>query len=177
MPAGYSTRCKVCNSAHRVEAEKWVKEEGISVREVARRLSEFGEKISHEAVRRHMQEHFDVQAEAREQYQKSQAVMEKAVEKHLSDIEMLDNIAQRNYELNEAVATWVSELVAQRGKIPRTLVDLLGVTGQETRQQIKQRQELIGDDPSSKLADAMIATIDDLQERYLNAYGGKESSD
>lgn len=72
MPVGYSARCKVCNSPHRAEIEKWVKEEGISAREAARQLAEMGEKISHEAIRRHMLEHFDVTAEVRKQYHKSQ---------------------------------------------------------------------------------------------------------
>jgi len=148
MPAGYSARCKVCNSGHRTEVEKWVKEEGVSYREAERRLKELGVKVSHVAIRRHCEEHFDVKAEAREQYQKSQQQMQQVVKKRLSDIEMLDAIARGNYELHQAAQAWLDELVKTRKKIPKALVDLLASTASEVRQQLKQKQALLGEDPA-----------------------------
>lgn len=156
MPVGYSARCKVCNSPRRAEVEKWVKEEGISVREAARRLAEHGEKISHEAIRKHMIEHFDIKAEAREQYQRSKEQMQQLVEKRVSDIEMLDEIARGSFELNKAARAWLQELVQERNKkIPKALVDLISTTAAEVRQHLKAKQELLGGDPANDIADAL----------------------
>lgn len=150
MPAGYSSRCRVCNSPHRVDIEKWCKEEGLSPRAASTRLlQEFGEKISHQSIWKHMNEHFDVKAEAREQYQRSQAQMQQAVQKRLSDIEMLDALVQGNYELHQAAQAWVKDLIAQRGKIPKALVDLLAATAGEVRQQLKQKLAMLGEDPTA----------------------------
>lgn len=160
MPAGYSTRCKVCNSPHRAEIEKWCKDEGVSTREASRRLAEAGEKISHEAIRRHMLEHFDVQAEARAQYQKSQQHFQEAVKKRLTDIEMLDATIADNFELSQATTAWLKDLVEKRKKLPLALVQLREKLQSEMRQAIKQKQELLGDDPESKKADAMQSWVD-----------------
>ncbi|ADD02654.1 hypothetical protein TthWC1_2577 [Thermoanaerobacter thermohydrosulfuricus WC1] len=167
MPAGYSTRCKVCNSLHRVEIEKWAKEDGLSPRAISAKLKEeFGEQISHKSIWQHLCEHFDVKAEARKQYKKSQQQMETSVKKALSDLQMLDFIAQDSYELHQAVRAWLDELIRQKGKIPKTLVDLYGVTASEVRQQLKQKSELLGDDPMSRLADG-VATWAELVQAVM----------
>lgn len=179
MPAGYSARCKVCNSGHRTEIEKWIKEEGLSPRQASAKLEElYGESISHKSIWRHMNEHFDVKAEAREQYQKSQQQFKQAVEKRLSDIEMLDNIAKENYQLYIGAKRWLDEILKEKKKPPpKALVDLVSVVASETRQQIKQKQELLGDDPESRKADAMVATLEELQELYLNAHSSQEEAE
>ncbi len=178
MPVGYSSRCRVCNSPHRVEVEQWCKDEGLSPRTVALRLREaYGEKISHQSIWLHMKEHFDVQAEAREQYQKSQANMQKAAEKQLSDIEMLDSIAQESYDLHKSVKEWLRQLVENKDRVPKSLVDLLSVTAGEVRQHLKAKAELLGDDPGSKVADAMVATLEELQELYQDANSRQEGTD
>jgi len=162
MLAGYSARCKVCNSPHRAEIEKWCKEEGVSTREAARRLAELGEKVSHEAIRRHMIEHFDVKAEAREQYQKSKQQMQQLVQKQLSDIEMLERVSAENYELSRQTLAWLTRFCAEQGKAPPSaLVNLHEKLTAEMRQAIKQKMELLGDDPLSRVADG-IATWTDI---------------
>jgi len=156
MPAGYSTRCKVCNSPHRAEIEKWCKDEGLSPRAVAAKLLEIhGEKISHQSIWKHMNEHFDVKAEAREQYQRSKEQFKEAVKKRLSDIEMLDAVAQGDYELHQAARSWLDKLVKDKAKIPKSLVDLLATTAGEVRQQLKQKQAMLGEDPASKIAEVL----------------------
>jgi hypothetical protein len=97
-----------------------------------------------------MIEHFDVRAEAREQYQKSQAQLQELAQRRLSDLEMLDAIIQGDFELHQAARAWLDELVANRGKIPKTLVDLLAVTAGEVRQQLKQKQAMLGEDPAER---------------------------
>ncbi|MEK4798051.1 hypothetical protein NYE37_03855 [Thermoactinomyces sp. FSL K6-2592] len=147
MPVGYSAKCKLCNSMHRAEVERWIKEEGLSLRAASERLKEeHGEKIGHVAISRHMNEHFDVKAEARRQYAKSQAEMSRQVNKKLSEVEMLDNIARENYDLFLAVRAWIGELVEKKGKLPKSAVDLLATTAAEVRQQLKQKAELLGED-------------------------------
>lgn len=156
MPAGYSSRCKVCNSQHRVEIEKWAKEDGLSVRAISAKLKEeFGEEISYKSIWQHLNEHFDVKAEVREQYRKSQEQYQKVVEKRLSDLEMLDATIADNYDLSQATTAWLRDLIEKRQKIPLSLVQLRGKLQSEMRQAIKQKAELLGDDPMSRLADGV----------------------
>lgn len=178
MPAGYSSRCKVCNSQHRVQIEKWEKEDGLSARAISAKLKEeFDEEISHKSIWQHLNEHFDVKAEVREQYQKSQEQYQKAVEKRLSDIEMLDMTIADNYKLSQATTTWLKDLIEQRKTPPLALVQLREKLQSEMRQAIKQKQELLGDDPESKKADALVATLEELQELYINAHGSQERTE
>jgi len=161
MPAGYSSRCKVCNSQHRVQIEKWAKEDGLSPRMISARLKdEFGEQISHKSIWQHLNEHFDVKAEVREQYQKSQEQYQKTVENHLSDLEMLDASIISNFNLSQATTAWLSDLINNRKRIPLSLVQLREKLQSEMRQAIKQKQELLGDDPESKKADAVQSLVD-----------------
>lgn len=166
MPAGYSSRCRVCNSPHRVEIEKWCEDEGLSSRAAANRAhKEFNEKINYQSVWNHMSEHFDVKTEAREQYQKSQQRLQQNVQKRLSDIEMLDSIAQGEYDLHQAAKAWLNDLVVEQKKQPpRSLVALLAVTAGEVRQQLKQKAALLGDDPASDIADALCLLWDDKRD-------------
>ncbi len=151
MPAGYSARCKVCNSPHRALVEKWTKEDGLSPRVIAERAKrELGWEVSHKSIWQHLREHFDVRAEAREQYQKSQAQLQELAQKRLSDLEMLDAIIQGDFELHQAAKAWLDDLVAERKRIPKTLVDLLAATAAEVRQQLKQKQAMLGEDPTER---------------------------
>ena len=176
MPAGYSSRCRVCNSPHRTEVEKWCKEEGLSPRgATARLLREYGEKISHQSVWKHMDEHFDIRAEVkekkerhlkivREQLQKSEEQLQQAVIKCLSDIEMLESTAIENFNLSQATTAWLMELVEQKTKIPLTLVQLREKLQAEMRQAMRTKAEFLGDDPQSRLVDVfrdMWGDVDD----------------
>lgn len=165
MPVGYSARCRVCNSAYRVEIETWCKEEGLSPRSASARLLEkHGEKISHKSIWNHMQEHFDIKAEAREQYQKSQQQMDRFVKKRLSDLEMLDSLMQSNYELHMAGRSWADEVVQQRGKLPQALVQLVTGTASEIRAAMKTKQEMLGEDTASQMAETWSELIAGLKE-------------
>jgi len=178
MPAGYSSRCKVCNSQHRVQIEKWAKEDGLSARAISAKLKEeFDEEISHKSIWQHLNEHFDVKAEVRKQYQKSQEQYQKVVEKQLSDLEMLDATIADNYDLSQATTAWLKDLIDKREKPPLALVQLREKLQSEMRQAIKQKLELTGDDPESKKADALVATLEELQELYINAHGSQERTE
>jgi hypothetical protein len=165
MPVGYRARCRVCNSPHRAKIEKWVKEDGLSPRAAAGRLiEEHGEKISHQSIWKHMQEHFDIKAETWEQYQKSQELMNRFVKKRLSDLEMLDNLMQSNYELHMAGRSWADEVVRQRGKLPQALVQLVTNTASEIRAAMKTKQEMLGEDTGSQMAETWSELIAGLKE-------------
>ncbi|AEE95301.1 hypothetical protein [Mahella australiensis] len=161
MSAGYSSRCKVCNSQHRVEIEKWAKEKGLSPRAISSRLKEeCDEDISYKSIWQHLNEHFDIKTEAKEQYQKSQQRFQKAVERRLSDIEILDDTIADNFELSQATTAWLKDLIKQRKNPPMALVQLREKLQSEMRQAIKQKQEILGDDPESKKADAVQSLVD-----------------
>lgn len=175
---GYSSRCKVCNSAHRAEIERWVRD-GLSFRQTSEMLLEkYGEKISFSAIKRHMAEHFDVQAVARdkyekakiqEQHEKSQQLMEQEAEKLLSDVEMLDQVARRNFELYTAAHGWLMELVSSKtAKIPLALVQLIKSSSEEIRQHLKQKQELLGlgtdEEKKMDLADLLLAAWEQMND-------------
>lgn len=175
MPAGYSSRCKVCNSQHRAEIERWAKEDGLSPRAIAAKLSsEFEENIGYKSIWQHLREHFDVKAEAREQYQKSQAQLQELVQRRLSDLEMLDAIIKGDFELHQAARAWLNELVASRAKIPKTLVDLLAATAGEVRQQLKQKQAMLGEDPAERGLEDL---ADILRQAWDVVTGGDNKAD
>ena len=168
MPAGYSSRCRVCNSPHRTEVEKWCKEEGLRSRGAsARLLSEYGEKISHQSIWKHLDEHFDIRTEVKEkrekrhrdlnvvqeQLKKSEEQLQRAVHKGLSDIEMLESTIASNFDLSQATTAWLADLVEQKSKIPLTLVQLREKLQSEMRQAMRTKAEFLGDDPQSRLVD------------------------
>ena len=166
MPAGYGAQCKVCNSPHRADVERWAKEDGMGLREIAKRLADLGLSVSHIAVRRHLIEHFDVKAEAKEQYEKSKVTMQTQVEKRLSDLEMLDEVIQANHEIHLQTTGWMKRITSADHESPRppapplALVQLHKESAAEMRQAIKQKLELLGDDPESKKADAVSSLVD-----------------
>lgn len=157
MGLGYSSRCKICNSEHRSEVEQ-LRQQGESYRAIQQWLKERGVKVSVAAIKNHFDEHFPVRQEAAERYyQKSREVFEEAVEKRLNEIEMLDRVMAVEYELHQATGAWLKELVEKRARLPMAVVALHKETAAELRQAAKTKDELLGDDPMSKLAEAMRA--------------------
>jgi len=155
MGLGYSSRCKICNSEHRSEVER-LRQQGESYRAIQQWLKERGVKVSVAAIKNHFDEHFPVQKEAAERYyEQSKAVFEDAVEQRLSEIEMLDRVMAVEYELHQATGAWLAELVKQRVRLPMALVALHEKTASELRQAAKVKDELLGNDPMSRLADGI----------------------
>jgi len=133
-----------------------MRQEGQSYRAIQQWLKERGLSVSVPSIKNHFDEHFPVQKEAAERYyEQSKAVFEDAVEQRLSEIEMLDRVMAVEYELHQATGAWLAELVKQRVRLPMALVALHEKTASELRQAIKQRAELLGDDPMSRLADGV----------------------
>lgn len=159
MPAGYSARCKVCNSPHRAQIETWLAE-GLSPRAISAKLAALGEQISHNSIWQHRREHFDVAAEAARIYTEAQARLDAAAQKRISDIQRLDDLIARNDELHRKALAWAATIVETQDKLPKALVDLIAATGSEVRQAIRTKLDLLGDDPASRQADAIQTLVD-----------------
>ena len=156
MPAGYSSRCKLCNHPRRAEIESWHLDEGARFREIERRLN--GE-ISHVAIRRHFLDHCNVRQEAAIQYQASQMQLEQAAGQRVSEIQLIDQVIERSARLNAAAAKRIQEYMDRDEKPPKALVDLYGVTAAELRQHAKAKQELLGETPADDLAEVLMRLV------------------
>lgn len=67
----------------------------------------------------------------------------KRVNKIIPDEEILDTFIQSYYHLGMLAYDFVKEILLGRGVPPRGLIDLLGITSGEVRQNIKQKIELL----------------------------------
>jgi len=115
----------------------------------------------HEAVKK---------AEARDLYEESKGKMQELARKQVSEMEELDGAIERAAALNKKVAAVLDGMLpdadgdesrrAMAFRIPRSLVELYSSTSAELRQHVKQKQELLGDDPGSKKADAVQSLVD-----------------
>jgi hypothetical protein len=157
---GYNAQCKLCNCEQRAEAEQ-MREQGASLQQIVDFLAGHGVTLSKPAVKRHFDTHFAPKEEAaRRYYEQSEAVMQQAVGKRLTDLEMLDATIERNYRLHIVAHDWIQDRLAKRGALymdNKPMVDLLSSTSSELRQAIKLKQELLGEDPTTALADVMKA--------------------
>lgn len=169
MPAGYSSRCKACNSPLRTQIEQWHSKDGDSSRVISARLKEMGEKISYRALDNHFGEHYNVADVASEQYAESQANMQVDAEARLSEIEVLDQMVAGKHALHQKLERIITNRLADLEdvggpadlpKLPMAYVSLYTGCAAEIRQVLKTKQELLGEDGSSKKAGAMQSWVD-----------------
>ena len=70
----------------------------------------------------------------------------------VSDEQILNTFIQAHYDLGLMTYGFIKEILVGRGVPPRGLIDLLGITSGEVRQNIKQKLELMnnqkGQDPA-----------------------------
>lgn len=162
MPAGYATRCKVCNSLHRIQIESWIKDDGLSYRVVSKKiLDEFGERISYSSIQQHMADHYNVMEDVREQYEKSKAQMEQEVAKRVNEIQVLDNIIYGKFRLHKTLELIISNRLAEMPKsgdlpkFPQAYAYLYNNLAAEICRAIKTKQEVLGEDAEAKKAEAI----------------------
>jgi hypothetical protein len=174
MPAGYSSRCKSCNSPNRLKIEEWHSKDGLSDRAIQARLkSEFGEDISYVAISNHFSEHYNVQAEVQEQYNQSQVNLQKDAGERVSEIRVLDDIVESKHKLHQMLEKIFSSRLAsllegaEKGeeppelpKLPMAYVSLYTGCAAGICQALKAKQELLGEDSGKKKADAMQSWVD-----------------
>jgi hypothetical protein len=169
MQAGYSAKCKTCNSSHRLKIEKWHKDGKIPEAIEVLLLEKYGEKISGRAIRNHLDEHYNVPGAVQEQYHKSQANLEKEAGERISEIEILESIATGKYDLHKKLEAIITNQLkgledaegpGELPKIPMAYVSLYTGCAAEIRQAMKTKQELLGEDSGSKKAGAMQSWVD-----------------
>ncbi len=169
MPAGYSSRCKTCNSPNRLKIEAW-HEDGLADRAIQARLkAECNENISYVAIGNHFAEHYDVQSEVLEQYEQSQANLQQAAEDRIAEITMLEDVAREKYNLHQRLGKILANLISRLEKsknpedipkLPAAYVALYNGCAAEIRQALKTRQELLGEDGEGKKARALESWVD-----------------
>jgi len=174
MPAGYGSRCKTCNSPHRLQIEAW-KREGLSAAAISTRLKEMGVSISERALDSHFKDHYNVQAEAWELYAKSQAQMEQDVQDALHDLKVLDNLVRSKYKIHQKLDHIFTELLSglaekdqireaitfkELPKIPLAYVNLYTGCAAEIRQALAIKQKLLGEDPETKKAMSLVDLVE-----------------
>ncbi len=169
MPAGYSSQCKSCNSAHRIQIESWHKD-GKSPEAIQVLLkNEFDEKISYRAIRNHLNEHYDVPTEAQKQYVESQANLQKDAGERVSEIVVLDEVIKGKADLHQKLETILTNRLkgledtggaGELPNLPTAYVSLYTGCATGLCQAMKTKQELLGEDSGSKKADAMQSWVD-----------------
>lgn len=154
MPgAGYSAKCKTCNSARRLEIEAW-HEAGDSAQAIEIKLKSLGEEISHTAILKHLNNHYNVQEAAREKYHQSQQQLEKDVGARLTDLQILDELIQDNHIVHSGLRAQIKDL-ADKFSVPMPAVAMLNGVSDSICKAMKTKQELLGEDGTSKQADAL----------------------
>jgi hypothetical protein len=185
MPAGYSSRCKACNSPNRLQIEAWHKG-GDSSRIIAARLKELGEKISDRALDNHFAEHFNVQREVQEQYQKSLANLQKDAGERVVEIQILDDIVAGKQKLHRTIESLLSSRLtdlegakdlAELPKLPAAYVALYTGCASGICQALKTKQELFGEDGAGRQARAMETWVDLMMEDDNTPEQGTEKAD
>ena len=173
MPAGYSSRCKACNSPLRLQIERWKVKDGLKTTEISLRLKEMGEPISRPALDNHFAEHYDVQSEVQEQYNQSQVALSQAAGERVTEIQILDDVVTGKRTLHQKLEKILTNRLngledtkepRELPKIPQAYVSLYVGCASEIRQFLKTKQELLGEDAGAKKAKAMETWVDLMTE-------------
>ena len=155
--AGYSAKCKTCNSARRLEIEAW-HEAGDSPEAIEIRLKGLGEDISYNAIRKHLQNHYNVLEAAKEKYYQSKQQIEKDAEARLSDLEILDEMIQDNHIIHSGLRLQIKDL-KDKFTTPLPAIAMLNGVGDSICKAMKTKSELLGEDPESHKADTLLELI------------------
>jgi hypothetical protein len=167
MIAGYSSRCKACNSPHRVQIESWKVEDKLHTSEISMKLKEMGDPISRRALDNHFEDHYNVSGVAAEQYQQSQANLQEVAGERVSEIQIMDKVvagkARLHKRLEDILASLLESVIVndpELPKLPVAYVTLYNGCAVGISQAMKTKQELLGEDSGSKKAGAMQSWVD-----------------
>jgi hypothetical protein len=186
MPAGYSSKCKSCNSSHRLEIEAW-HNDGKSAEAIEKLLLEkYGEKISCTAIRKHLNEHYNVSEEVQKQYTESQANLQKDAGERVSEIVVLDDMITSKANLHQTLEKILTnrlkgleeiEEITDLPKLPMAYVSLYTGCATGLCQAMKTKQELLGEDGAGRQAKAMETWVDLMMEDDNTPEQGTENAD
>lgn len=135
--AGYSSRCRACNSERRAEIDRRLLA-GESARAVAEWLSSAGEKLSYVALANHKASHLDVPAEAAKIVEAASPAFDAAVRKVVADVAVLDEVASIGLRVARALEPAVSS-----GKITQPVATAFGAALSNARAAVTERHELL----------------------------------
>ena len=170
MPAGYSAKCKTCNSSHRTEIEAWHVKDGMDFIAVSLRLKGMGIDISDRAISAHFNNHYNVQTEAREQYHQSQEKIVEDAKIRLSDLQILDELIQDNHVIHVGLKEQIKKL-KDKFSVPMPAVQMFNGASAEICRAIKTKQEILGEDPESHKADTLLELINAVYDSEENSGG------
>lgn len=158
MAAKERAQCKACCSTHRLWIER-LRSEGVSCGVIASRLrQEFGESVTGESLRRHFRNHFDVRKRVQEKYAASEALRDVEAGKRLSDIARLDAIIVATSARAAELGIVIDEKVNADGTAPMAIVEAYKGSLSECRQAIKQKSDLLGEQPGDAI-DRVLAAL------------------
>lgn len=172
MPAGYSSKCKTCNSPLRTEIELW-HVDGMNDSAISRKLKEMGESISDKSLANHFTEHYNVAKEAEQQYNESQANLQEAAGERVTEIVTLDNMIAGKAALHQKLEKILSnhltgledtEKARELPKLPMAYVSLYTSCATGLYQAMKTKQELLGEDGAGRQGKAMESWVDLMME-------------
>jgi hypothetical protein len=172
MPAGYSSRCKTCNSSLRTEIERW-HVDGMNDFAISKKLRDLGESISDKSLTNHFTEHYNVAKEAEQQYNESQANLEEAAGERVSEIVTLDNMIAGKAALHQKLEKILTnrlkglediEKIRDLPKLPMAYVSLYTGCATGLCQTMKTKQELLGEDGAGRQAKALETWVDLMME-------------
>lgn len=153
MPSGYSSKCKTCNSARRLEIEAWHEKDGMSPEAIEVRLKTLGESISYRAISNHFVNHYNVQEEARERYHKSQEQITEDAKTRLTDLQILDELIQDGHTIHKGIS---EQIKGNPTDVSLPVVQLFNGSAAEICRAIKTKQEILGEDGGSKAAETFL---------------------
>ena len=143
--------CKTCTSERRAWIEH-LRMEGIPAGVIAKRLlQEYGESITGESLRRHFRQHFDVTEAVAEKYAASEQLRDVAAGRRLSDVQRLDAIIADASARAATTGKSIDLLMAEHKQIPMALVEAHKASMSEARQAIRQKADLLGDQPTDSV--------------------------
>lgn len=171
--AGYSAKCKTCNSARRLEIEAW-HEEGDSAQAIEIKLKTLGEEISHTAILKHLNNHYNVQEAAREKYHQSQQQLEKDVGARLTDLQILDELIQDNHIIHSGLRSQIKDL-DDKFSVPMPAVAMLNGVSDALCKAMKTKQELLGEDSGSHTATSFLELVELAEREPESRPGGNDS--
>jgi hypothetical protein len=178
MAAGFSSRCRACNSAHRGEVDKRLLA-GKSARSVSSWLQEtHGERIPFQALAKHKAGHLDVIAEVKA---RSVAAAEPAFEAAVAETVTRVDALERGISRAERLADFLTEKLvgidpekpdAYLPRFPLSLSTVLVAAMREARECAVAKHELL----HGKKVTADVA-VDGLSGLLQHAFGDEEEGD
>ena len=186
MPAGYSSRCKACNTPLRTQIEAWKVKDKLKTSQIELKLKELGDPISRRALDNHFAEHYNVADVAADQYNQSQANLQKDAGERVTEIIVLDDLIASKATLHQKLGKILAnrlkgledtEEVSYLPKLPMAYVSLYTGCATGLCQALKTKQELLGEDGAGRQAKAMETWVDLMMEDDDTPDQGAEKAD